>query len=788
VPPDPTAWPWPLDGVQAWFEDLWNNVLSAPFNAIQELWNWIWEKLLWLKERVEEVADWIWQKIEPLLGPVADWVEVAATWAWDTLWSFLEDPVGTLLDLGNYVYELVYEKLLWLKERISEGWDWIVSQVQSAVNLLAQRIPHLIAQLTHHLAERFTAGIDWLRGVVTAGLDSLWSAVSSGFNNVSTWITTSVGGLWESLVGLAGDLLRGMAESLGEALTGVWDWLLRHLSWIAEMVMGAVQIGIARLKDVVWPLFRQFMDSVTAAMTPGSAPEEISQAATVMVEAIWQNQISLIDQMYRSSPDPEEITAVAEAILGAAVTAAITAMGMATIADLVHPFKDINFKVTAREIIYWSGIPSATAAIAVLPTAIGLLDPLRYELHYRWPVIIPGPADLIRFVVREIFIPEEFERLKHPLPGPEYFEYMQRHGYNRFWAEAFWAAHWVRPTIEQLNAMLWRRIEIEGGKRFDYETWEREVRLNDYVPYAIPWLEQIIYRPYTRVDARRMWDARTITEEELYENYRWLGYDDEHARGMVVWTKVWTALPELINRYRYGWISLEDVYNELVGYGMPEERVRELIEARVRKEEPGRVAKERELTKADILALLRYGEITDMQAREMLIDLGYDEVEADFLIALTREKYADEIKELTTTQILKLYRYEIEDRESVKRRLVEAGWSLNAAEALLRLEDVKLKDAQVERMRERDLTPTQVIRLVVDKVIPERTGQSYLRFLGFSDWEIKVRYILAGIWPTPMEMRDLVEREVVTLEHAREYIMDLGWTAKEADEILGVAG
>jgi len=256
---------------------------------------------------------------------------------------------------------------------------------------------------------------------------------------------------------------------------------------------------------------------------------------------------------------------------------------------------------------------------------------------------------------------------------------MQRQGYNRFWAEAFWAAHWVRPAIEHLNEMYWRGV-------IDRDTWFKEVRLNDYVPYAIDWYEKIIFRPYTRVDARRMWDARTITEEELYENYRWLGYDDEHARGMVVWTKVWTALPELLNRYRYGWISLEDVYNELVGYGMPEERVRELVEARVRKVEPERLRRERDLTKSEIGRLYKKGELTRTQAVELLTGLGYDESEAEYILALYEHK-----------------------------------------------------------PRERDLTPEQVIDACKAGIFTVGTAAHYLSYLGFDDLEITVMLMLEGL-------------------------------------------
>lgn len=442
--------------------------------------------------------------------------------------------------------------------------------------------------------------------------------------------------------------------------------------------------------------------------------------------------------MYHSPAESGQVLLGAVGVMGGLLGAGITAMALGVAADQVNPLKNMGWRPTVREIVYWSGIPSVTAAIATLPSAIGLLTPLRYALYERWHPLVPDAPDLIRFALREIFVETERQRIVVDLPEADYFDYMAKQGYSRYWAENFWGAHWVRPTITQLTQMYYRDL-------LDLVEWKHEVKLNDYVPYAIDNLEKIIHPPYTRVDLRRMWDMRTVTEEQMLKEYKWLGYDDEHAKGMVLWTKVYTALPDLVARYKNGWISSDDVLKELLDYGMPNDRAVEILQTKMKAVQEERLAGERDLTKTDLLKLLGIGEISDRQAKELLMSIGYDEVEATYLVAIQLDKMTEELKELTSAQILKSYRYELFDRAETLDRLVEAGWSIIAADTMLKLEDIRLADAQVERARERDLSRTDIMRAMANEIIDQQTAWEYLAYLGYSEWEIAVIFALAGI-------------------------------------------
>ena len=337
-----------------------------------------------------------------------------------------------------------------------------------------------------------------------------------------------------------------------------------------------------------------------------------------------------------------------------------------------------------------------------------------------------------------MFIKEEFERLIVPGPGNEYFGYMHRLGFNDFWANAYWAAHWVRPSVGNLNEALYRGIITP-------DVWAREVRLNDYAPYAIPWLQKIIYQPYTRVDIRRMWDLGLVDDEEVYENYKWLGYDDEHASRMLLWTKAYVVSADVRAMYSKGWIDENGAKIMLIQAGVPEDRVDTFMRRLVKVSQTDRMATERDLTKTDILRLVKTSIITLAQATSMLKDLGYDDNEASYLIALQLYQPEIELKELTQAQILKAYRLEVMTRGQAKTALLNEGYGESAVETLLKLEDINLADNKVVKQAERDLSRTDIVKAIALEIITKEVGYQYLAYLGYSDWEIQVIFALEGI-------------------------------------------
>jgi len=240
--------------------------------------------------------------------------------------------------------------------------------------------------------------------------------------------------------------------------------------------------------------------------------------------------------------------------------------------------------------------------------------------------IIPNVSDLVRMAVREAFTPEIAEKFRQYEDYPDAItEWGEKQGLSKEWLTRYWAAHWDLPAPTQGFEMLRRGI-------IDEDTLKMLLRALDVMPYWRDKLIGISWEVPTRVDIRRFFDMRTIDEARLRELYAAQGYHGKDLEDYVLWTKIYVDLPDLIARWKNGWLELADVRARLIADGMDPVAADELIQTKVKAVEPATTAEGNLLTKTEIYKGVKLGVITYEQGLDLLMDLNYSRDQADYLL------------------------------------------------------------------------------------------------------------------------------------------------------------
>ncbi len=285
-----------------------------------------------------------------------------------------------------------------------------------------------------------------------------------------------------------------------------------------------------------------------------------------------------------------------------------------------------------------------TVAIAALRRH--LIDPSSYEelmaqggwnhdqaqMFLNVTQFIPSPADIVTWLAKEVFEPRSVQRYGLL---EEFGEVQESPGYDLFaqqgigdgQAQNYWIAHWQHPSWTEIRRFL-HRGELTPGEVQDW------FRLVEIPPFWRQMFTRTAYEPYTRVDIRRMWDLGVVGDEEVVKTYQDEGYDEAHARNLLTFTKVERQLPELRQRFKNGWIGIEDVRQELLEIGLRPDRVSRIIQRIDKADKPERVQQERDLTKAEVVRAVRRGRIPPETGLQMLARLGYDRFEAEVLLEI----------------------------------------------------------------------------------------------------------------------------------------------------------
>jgi len=347
----------------------------------------------------------------------------------------------------------------------------------------------------------------------------------------------------------------------------------------------------------------------------------------------------------------------------------------------------------------------------------------------------PGPADLIRWQAREVFEPEmiarygldsEFEAIEK--------EPFYKAGMTDEQILNYWRAHWEHASWMQVVEMLHRGLLTEE----EVYDWFRVVEIPPF------WRDLLIKTAYTwptRVDVRRWWDMRTIDETELRRLYSGMGYRGVNLDNYVLWTKVYVAFPDLMARWTKGWITIDEVRSQLTGLGMPADRVEEMIQMKVKPEEPGRVEEGKSLTKTEIYKGVKKELISWGEGIELLQDLGYDYDEADYILTVNVGSLAgspetfEEFKDWTTKYKIATGREAKPMPEELKKaaeEVVRLTGEVEALEESIKEEEGKLIELEPRpEEAEARLTELQVAR---NRAISEleRVKSEYDRLL--AEW------------------------------------------------------
>ena len=244
----------------------------------------------------------------------------------------------------------------------------------------------------------------------------------------------------------------------------------------------------------------------------------------------------------------------------------------------------------------------------------------------------PSAQDLITWAAKEVYEQDSVRKygLADELDKLDQAPFRKR-GIDAEQVRNYWVAHWEHPSWTQVQRFL-HYGQVDGS--FSVEDAKEWFRLVEIPPYWRDFFTSTAFQPYTRVDIRRMWDLGVVSDQQVIEAYQREGYDLEHAKNLLIFSKVERQLPELQKRYRNGWITREELMAELKTFGIKPERVQGIYERTIKADSAERVAKDRELTKAEIIKGVKKEAITREVGQLMLQRLGYDADEANFLLTI----------------------------------------------------------------------------------------------------------------------------------------------------------
>jgi hypothetical protein len=344
---------------------------------------------------------------------------------------------------------------------------------------------------------------------------------------------------------------------------------------------------------------------------------------------------------------------------------------------LTRPLEDqAALAAAGRGLMGEAELNNALLRLGYTPQSVTALKALWFRL--------PPVQDLIRMAVKEAFTPEIAEKFGQYADLPaKFLDLAAKVGLNAEVAGWYWASHWELPSTTQGYEMLHRGVIKE-------EELDLLLRAQDVMPWWRDKLKAVAYSPLTRVDVRRMYHLGVLTEAQVVQAYKALGYDQANAEKLLEFTKAY--------------------------YGPEDEDPEE---------------EDREWTKSEILDGYRKGVITQAEARTALLEMGYNDAKISFYVAREEYKAVQTRKDAYVSRWKSLYVEGIASADEVSTGLQDVGVTSSEVNELLAL-------WYLERLQKvAKPTRADLNRMLKKGIITESQWTQQMQMMGYAEQYIQ---------------------------------------------------
>lgn len=313
----------------------------------------------------------------------------------------------------------------------------------------------------------------------------------------------------------------------------------------------------------------------------------------------------------------------------------------------------------------------------------------------------PSPRDVIAFLAHEVFEKDMIE--KYSLLSEWDVidkEFAGKIGMPEEILKLFWMDHWEHPewgTIQELR----HRDQISDE---DVKDWFRLVEIPEYWR---PKMLEVLWGLPNRIEIRMMARYLDMSKEEIMALLKKAGLHEDFRADAADFMMIMGLTGYWSDMMRNAWMSPEEVKADIDARGFKPVTAERLYKRLVKNTQPERVAADRNLTMALIVEGVKKGVISEPEGIELLMDLGYDRDEAEYIITVRVETVTGSPENMEQFRdITQKYRKAV----GLPSKPVTEELKKAAAELLRLTKDVEALRQAVKEERD---------KLVPDEVLPE---------------------------------------------------------------------